>query len=590
MFSGSITSAPNINQLWARLIVEELVRLGITHFFVAPGSRSTPIIAAAALHPDAEVLMHFDERGTAFAALGYGRATGRPAVWITTSGTAVANGLPAIVEAYADSVPLLAITADRPPELRRTGANQTIDQSHIFGTYLRWHCDAPPPSAEIDPTYVLTTVDQAVHRAQSRPGGPVHLNWMFREPLAPTEGQAVEESTLARITGWLAGSRPYTRYASVCPTVNQACVDDLHRALSRVERGVVVAGRLNTFAEAKAAARIADSLQWPLLADIGSQLRLGAHAASKPVAGFDFMLNSDDPAEAVLYFGRRVTSKRLAGWIKEASPEFLVLIDDFPDRFDPDHMVTHRLEIDAVSFEKHWFVCDKVPRARTGWSSFWEMKHSAVQEGIDSFFENNGCLSEPCLARLLSRHISGDHALFVGNSMPVRDMDVFAVADAANVPVAVNRGASGIDGTLATAAGYSVGAGRPTTVVLGDLAFLHDLNSLAMLRALKHPLIVIVINNNGGGIFSFLPVSAFNEIFEPYFGTPHHLNFKAAATLFGIRYEAPADPDQFQRVYENALAKSTATLIEVKTDREENVTVHDDIRRHIDTYLKGAGL
>src|SRR5690606_37386344 len=201
-------AAPHPNRLWADLLVEELVRCGVGLFCLAPGSRSTPLVQAVAANPEARPLMHFDERGTAFAALGYARATGRPAAWVTTSGTAVANGLPAVVEASVDGVPLVLLTADRPPELRDTGANQTIPQPALFGEFVRWRFDLPAPAAEIDPAFVLTTADQAVHRAVGRPRGPVHLNCMFREPLA---AEAMDD---VRLAGWRVSGEPYTRYVA----------------------------------------------------------------------------------------------------------------------------------------------------------------------------------------------------------------------------------------------------------------------------------------------------------------------------------------------------------------------------------------
>ena len=231
---------PRANLLWATLIVEELARSGVDFFCVAPGSRSTPLIAALAANERARSLVHFDERGTAFAALGYARATGRPAAWITTSGTAVANGLPAVVEAAIDGVPMILLTADRPPELRQTGANQTIDQPDIFGDYVRWRFDLPAPEAAVDPAMVLTTVDQAVYRARRTPSGPVHLNLMFREPFLPEDG----DEPLAAPVRWRESDEPYTRYAATRPAVDLDEVERLREELRPVKKGLVVAGRL----------------------------------------------------------------------------------------------------------------------------------------------------------------------------------------------------------------------------------------------------------------------------------------------------------------------------------------------------------
>ncbi|HET7271590.1 MAG TPA: 2-succinyl-5-enolpyruvyl-6-hydroxy-3-cyclohexene-1-carboxylic-acid synthase, partial [Rubrobacter sp.] len=230
---------PRANRLWAYLIVEELLRCGVEFFCVAPGSRSTPLVAAIAANERARNLIHFDERGTAFAALGYARATGRPAAWITTSGTAVANGLPAVVEAATDGVPMILLTADRPPELRQTGANQSIDQPDIFGDYVRWRFDLPAPDPSIDPAMVLTTVDQAAYRAIRTPQGPVHLNLMFREPFLPEDADAPSAPS-----AWMKTGEAHTRYAASKPAVDKIETDSLWAALRTAKRGLVVAGRL----------------------------------------------------------------------------------------------------------------------------------------------------------------------------------------------------------------------------------------------------------------------------------------------------------------------------------------------------------
>ena len=279
---------PRANLLWATLIVEELARSGVDFFCVAPGSRSTPLIAALAANERARNLVHFDERGTAYAALGYARATGRPAAWITTSGTAVANGLPAAIEAAIDGVPMILLTADRPPELRQTGANQTIDQPDIFGDYVRWRFDLPAPEAAVDPAMVLTTVDQTVYRARRAPSGPVHLNLMFREPFLPEDG----DEPLAAPVRWRESDEPYTRYAATGPAVDLDEVERLREELRPVKKGLVVAGRLPSRKQGEAALRLAESLDWPLLPDVGSQVRLGARSENL-VPYYDALLASE---------------------------------------------------------------------------------------------------------------------------------------------------------------------------------------------------------------------------------------------------------------------------------------------------------
>lgn len=590
-----IFDAPNINRLWAGLIVEELVRCGVGLFVLAPGSRSTPLVTAIAAHPKARHRIHFDERGTAFFALGYARATGRPAAWITTSGTAVANGLPAAVEASVDGIPLLLLTADRPPELRETGANQTIDQVRLFGDYVRWQFDLPAPTPDVRPEAVLTTVDQAVYRARRPPAGPVHLNCMFREPLAPDPGGRSYPDDLRSLAAWRGRNAPYTRYAASAPAVPGWEVEAIWEELSGIERGLVVAGRLPASVQHGAVLRLAERLGWPLLPDVGSGLRLGKAASSRvSVPFYDVALASEQfvaarPPEAVLHVGGRSTSKRLAQFLERHRPDPYVVVRERPSRLDPNHQVTHYVEADLGRFcEALTDLANRTSGVReadvqeadvrtAAWTSAWREASRAAEHGLARFFDGDGRLSEPGVARLVSQQLPKAHGLCLASSMPVRDMDAFAVPGSRGVPVASNRGASGIDGTVATAAGFAEGLGRPVTLVIGDLALLHDLNSLALLRHGGPPVIIVVLNNDGGGIFSFLPIAEHRGVFEPYFGTPHGLTFRAAADLFGLAYHHPVTTEAFGEAYASACAQGASALIEVTTERAANRVLHQEL-------------
>ena len=565
------------NRLWARLIVEELVRCGVGFFCVAPGSRSTPLVAALAENDGARELVHFDERGTAFGALGYARATGRPAAWITTSGTAVANGLPAVVEAATDGVPMILLTADRPPELRQTGANQTIDQPDIFGDFVRWRFDLPAPGLEIDPAMVLTTVDQATYRASRAPGGPVHLNLMFREPFLSDGG---EEPPPGPAT-WLKSDLPYTRYAATRPAVDETEIEGLGNALRTVERGLVVAGRLASREQGEAVLRLAASLGWPVLPDVGSQVRLGADARGL-VTHYDALLADEAFAgahapEAVLHVGGRSLSKRLEQFLSRSRPDPYVVVRENPFRLDPHHRVTHSVEMNVVDFCAALVgaIGPRRPAQGESWTTGWRRASEEAGRRMADLLDAATMPSEPLVARLVSRNIPPDHGLVVASSMPIRDLDTYAATDGPLVPVAANRGASGIDGTVATAAGFARGLGRPVTLLIGDLALLHDLNSLAMLRDLR--VVVLAINNDGGGIFSFLPVARHEAIFEPYFGTPQGVNFEPAAAMFGLGYERPQTTNELLEAYRAACAREGSTLLEVSTDRDENVALHREL-------------
>jgi 2-succinyl-5-enolpyruvyl-6-hydroxy-3-cyclohexene-1-carboxylate synthase len=576
---------PRANRLWAYLIVEELLRCGVGFFCLAPGSRSTPLVAALAANEKARSLIHFDERGTAFAALGHARATGRPAAWITTSGTAVANGLPAVVEAATDGVPMVLLTADRPPELRQTGANQTIDQPDIFGDYVRWRFDLPAPDRGIDPAMVLTTVDQAAYRAGRTPQGPVHLNLMFREPLLPDPGDA---PVLSGPSSWVQGDEPYTRYAATKPTVDEMEIYRLWETLRPVKHGLVVAGRLASRKQGEAVLRLADTLGWPLLPDIGSQVRLGVEGLA---AHYDALLAGDSFAgsrapEAVVHVGGRALSKRLEQFLAQSRPDPYVVVRENPFRLDPAHSVTHSVETNVLDF------CSALVRAATedppamdsSWTAGWREASEEAARHLDGI--SSGEPNEPLVARVLSRDVPPDHGLVVASSMPVRDLDTYAVTDGPPVPVAANRGASGIDGTVATAAGFARGLGQPVTLLIGDLAMLHDLNSLAMLRDVH--VIVVVLNNDGGGIFSFLPVARHEEFFEPYFGTPQGVGFEPAAKMFGLAYEQPGTTEEFVEAYGSACARGSSTLIEIETDRQENVALHRRLLEEVADRIEKA--
>ncbi|MBW2108899.1 MAG: 2-succinyl-5-enolpyruvyl-6-hydroxy-3-cyclohexene-1-carboxylic-acid synthase [Deltaproteobacteria bacterium] len=580
--------SPNLNAFWASLIVEELVRNGIDFFCLAPGSRCTPLTVAVAQHKTARRSIHHDERGVAFHALGYGRATGRPAVVVTTSGTAVANTMPAVVEAAMEHVPLLLLTADRPPELRDTGANQTIRQTKIFGDYVSWFMDLPCPDERIPAATVLTAVDQAVYRTRCMPGGVVHLNCMLREPLAPVPDPGGVYEALTPVQDWMACDAPYTRYALPERNAPAEAISRVADLLNRTQHGVLVVGGLQGDSDREAVAEMAGRLQWPVCADITSGLRLG-DASGLVVPFADIILGSRaflqrHRPETVLHVGRRLVSKQLAAYLSNSRPAHYVLITDHPERQDPGHQVSTRLEGDVAK------ICGRLAkglktRGTPPWLTSWQ-KAIKVAEAALRPLDSLDDLNEPIVAAMISRKIPADHALFLASSMPIRDMDIFGDIRGPAVRVGANRGASGVDGTIASAAGFAQGLRRPVTLLCGDLAFLHDLNALNYLRDAAYPVIAVVINNNGGGIFSFLPIAQFEEVFEPYFITPHGLTFESVAAMYDLAYYQPATRDEFASSYQDALHAGRSAVVEVRLDREKNHAFHMQLVRQI---RKGLG-
>jgi 2-succinyl-5-enolpyruvyl-6-hydroxy-3-cyclohexene-1-carboxylate synthase len=580
-----LSDRTNLNFLWSQLIIQELIRNGIDYFCISPGSRSTPLTVGAARDPHAHTAICHDERGAAFHALGYARARGRSAVLICTSGTAAANYYPAVIEAAIDRVPMLILSADRPPELQQTGANQTIQQHGLFGNYTKWYFDIPCPSASISARVLLTTIDQALYQAHVSPAGPVHLNLMFREPLEPFP-QELQGSDLADLQSWLKSGGPFTRYEASVKMPESAAMLRLVEILTTTERGIISIGRLDSDSERKAVLALIRKLQWPAFIDILSGLRLGFHA--RPIVPYFGQLllaksfwNSFNP-ETIFHVGGEMTSKRLLEFGKESKPRNHVILKDHPFRHDAFHNATQRLDADIKS------TCQELVQHRLSgkfkvdsWLNSFLLKSRMVQEVIDNYILTEHNVSEISVAFLVSQNISRNQGLWLASSMPVRDMDMYGSSKAHPVRIGSNRGASGVEGTIASATGFARGLGNPVTLIIGDIAFLHDINSLYLIKKCPYPLTIIVINNNGGGIFSFLPIAKFQDVFEEYFATPHDLIFKPIVEMFAIDYFAPQTNAEFVEVYRRAISADHSSVLEISSDRGKNYQLHQNLQQMI---------
>ncbi|MCA9197696.1 MAG: 2-succinyl-5-enolpyruvyl-6-hydroxy-3-cyclohexene-1-carboxylic-acid synthase [Planctomycetales bacterium] len=547
-------STPLGNAAWSVRIIDRCVRQGIRHFFVAPGSRCTPLTMAIAQHPHVNVTQHFDERALAFACLGYGKASHVPGVFICTSGTAVANALPAVVEASQEEVPMLLLTADRPPELRGTGANQTIDQVHIFGNYVRQFFDIPcPQDASFES---LDTMLSAAMSAAT--DGPVHLNCMFREPFE-TGDQAISQAMHPK-SDWVDCLASPT---NVTNHVSNSRID-----LTDISSDLLICLGTCDASEADAAIQLADQLAAPLFADVTSGVRCGAtdltlcsHQLPKP--------------DSILHLGGRIVSKRWWQFVQQAQPRQYVQVSRLRQPIDPCHTVTrfHRSRITAETFNLPSSMLTN--QLREPWQAELGRIRQAVQDELARLSSADTEMHEPYIAHEMAGTIPDGDALFLGNSMPVRDMDLFGVWHAQKrVSVAANRGASGIDGVLATAVGFALGSQRRTSLILGDLSLLYDLNSLALLARSPVPIVVVVINNDGGGIFHFLPIAEETQHFERFFGTPHGCRFQAGCEMFGVPYARATSNRMFAATYRRALASEQSCVIEVQTNRIENRKLH----------------
>jgi 2-succinyl-5-enolpyruvyl-6-hydroxy-3-cyclohexene-1-carboxylate synthase len=577
-------AAGNPAHVFAAALFEELARSGVRDVCACPGSRSTPLVVAAEREPGLRSWIHIDERSAAFFALGLAKASRSPVALLCTSGTAAANFLPAVVEAHYAAVPLVVLSADRPPELRDWGAGQTIDQVRLYGAHVRWFSEAPTPDAS-DRTlrYARALGSRAVAEACGRPPGPVHLNLPFREPLEPLPGSA--EGRRGDETARRA-DQPYTqtRQDPGAPTS-----DDVARlaVLARAHpRGVIACGPLDATPElAGAIVELAAATGWPVLAESTAQLRCGSHAEGAPILTHaDSVLReprfaAEHAPEIVLRFGATPTSKALRLWLEGHPPAHYLLVD--PDRSvrDPSHLASELLRFDAV------LLCTRLARTLTRdgrqpasdtWLRAFQAAERRAAAAVERCLASDDALLEPRVVRELGAALPDGALLYVSNSMPVRDLDSFLPRSRRRLRVLCNRGANGIDGMVSSALGAAAAHDGPTALLVGDLAFLHDIGGLFAARRHDLALTLVVLNNDGGGIFSYLPVAACGEAvaFEANFRTPHGLDLAPACRTFGVRHTRVASQEHLRVALKEAFESSRTSVVEVPIDRDRSVAQH----------------
>lgn len=550
----------NAGQAAAAALVDELWRCGVRRAFISPGSRSAPLVYALAASP-IDVTVCLDERSAAFMAVGAAKVTRTPAVVACTSGTAGANLFPAVIEARMSAVPMIVLTADRPPELRETGAGQTIDQVKLFGSYPRWYFDPGVPEARSTTNALFRGVAcRAFAEATGPPGGPVHINLQLRDPLTPeADADGFPFSAEGREDG-----RPWSWTPATATPPTKEAIEAVARHLKGHRTGLIVAG--TTTASPDAIAALAHAIGWPLIAEPMSGARANAVSCAEALVRSPFA-DAHRP-DAVIRIGSLTTSKALMAFIADAEQ---VLLDDVDGWHDPDRAATIVLRSDPT------LTCTALsesvrpgdPQPAKAWSDAERKARDVVDATIDGFAE----VSEPRVARDLAAAIPDGGLLVVASSMPVRDLDYF-MAPRSGLSVASNRGANGIDGTLSTAIGAALTHDGPAFALMGDLAFLHDRN--ALLSPERPDLVVVVINNDGGGIFSFLPQAEL-EGFEPYFGTPHGTDIAQVCAAHGVAHSMLDAPDGLAAMVQKASGSVGVKVIEARTDRRANVDLHRQI-------------
>ena len=562
----------NWNEHWGELIIEELVRHDTECFCISPGSRSAPLTVAVAKNPRAKSVIFYDERAAAYYALGHARASGRPAVLICTSGTAAANYLPAVIEASVDQIPLLVLTSDRPPELRETGANQAINQTFLFGTHVRWFFDPGCPCSEFTTEALLSTIDHAVSKTLQPLPGPVHLNFPFREPFF----ENAEKQTNNKVET-ITAQKVYVRNTAFSKVLPNSEIKELLK--NRPESGILSIGRVPADS-LDSLKNLAEELAWPVFADVTSGLRLGENCPNR-ITYYDQLLIEDmDSAnweiEAVWHIGFPPTSKRwLTHWGENPATQ-MVWIADHAERHDQSHNFRWKIECGIAEFCEQLVAelklaerADVIPLKTQQWLQA-SAKVEAVMEQHFPLYSEKKEIDDFALSRRLTEIIPETHGFFIGNSIPVRAVDMLGSGKGAEIPAALNRSASGIDGLIASACGYSSGLQRPVSLLIGDLSAMHDLNSFKLLADSSEPVFVVLLNNHGGGIFSFLPVAKQTDIFETFFGTPHSNDFLSVAEMFGLNYFRPDSISAFVKDYRQAVIENKSAVIEIFTERDKN--------------------
>ena len=561
------------NECLSYWLIEELVAQGITQFCISPGSRSTPLTVAAARHPQANTKIFLDERAAAYFALGWARATDQAAVLICTSGTAGANYYPAIIEASVEHLPLLAITADRPPELQQTGANQTVDQNRLFGSHTRWFYDPGCPDPTLQESTVKSWAAQAVLRSAHPDPGPVHLNIPFREPFLSNESPTLPKVSL-----------PDFQLSIPIQKLAKGDLQALRQHL-KADRGLVTLGELPVRAH-HAVGKFLEKLNWPVFADTTSGFRFGHLIQRIDLA--DQLLLQDHWREAGpavwIHLGNQFVSKRWLQWWQDCNSTRRIVITNHPERQIPSQRSHWRLQLDWEELEEILPLTVASP-SRTQWLEQWKLGSQALEEQMAQWWDQTQMFGEVSIVRELIRQMPIEHALFVGNSLPIREVDMLSTTRNAPLRVAANRGASGIDGQIATACGWAMGHRQPTTILLGDLSAIHDLNSLLLFRESPVPMTLVILNNDGGGIFSLLPISKQKDVFERFFGTPHGCEFSKVAAMFDLPYFQPENLEQLQNSFQEAWRSNKSSLIEVKTDREQTaahlLTWQDHVKNNV---------
>ena len=575
----------NINRIWSSIIIDEFSKNNITQYYLSPGMRNAPLIAgmihAKNFDDKIKIITCMDERAAGYRALGFAKATGLPAVVVCTSGTAMANYMPAVIEARKSNLPLIVLSADRPSELTFCDDNQTMDQSKFYGNYVQGEMNLGAPTFEISPRVLASSLSNLIHKSLFPQMGPVHFNCAFREPLEATP-QLIPDDYLKLAIDQVNAKGPCTRYMNLNTTPRVLDLEVIITTLKNSKTGLLVIGSLNPYDETQSVENFIKLLNWPTYFDVSSSLKYKFNLTDNALPTFDHPEVQEalikNPPDTIFHIGGRITSKHYYSFLKQVPSINLITLSLNKEKEDPSHHTKMRINADinsTLNAMTETFISLSIP-------------FPLPTKKLDLIFEaftlkkiqiiDDGPLAYPMVSKAIVDNIKDNSVLYIGNSTVVRSFDAyFSYNIRKNIKIATNRGVSGIEGFIASSCGFIDGLKKELYLVIGDVAFIHDLNSLYFLKDLKTPLKIILVNNDGGGIFTLLPIAQEKNILD-YITSPHGQTFKKAAELVGIHYIEVNTIEALIPSFNKLQSLNEHCLMEIFVDNKINKDVYDQLR------------
>jgi 2-succinyl-5-enolpyruvyl-6-hydroxy-3-cyclohexene-1-carboxylate synthase len=578
----------NNNFIWANTFVNQLDAMGVKYACISPGSRSTPLTYSLAVNNKIKCFINIDERSSAFFALGLAKASNTPVLIVTTSGTATAELYPAIIEAYQQRTPLIICTADRPPELIGTGANQAINQYNLYRNHIRWFRDVGLPSTKEHSLRYLQRVAFKSYKISSSDKGPVHINFPLKKPLEPfTFNDEADEKLFS-----LKPLRELKKDFSKIKIEKDRKVNRVAELMMHFEKGLIVAGPMEYNAEAANNIKdLASVIKYPILADGVSHLRFKISKSNKNViANYHSFLSSNKfckkyKPDFILHFGGTPTSANLINYLADCDAERFQ-VNEYGDLHDPSRktkMILNYLSSPFTEAINDLLSKEKFERKKSKWFATFAIAESISERVISGNLAASRKLNEPKIVSELIKLLPSKTKLFIANSLPIRDFDYFSGISSKSLNLFFNRGASGIDGIVSTALGIAA-INKPTVLLVGDLSFLHDINSLLSAKNNNIPITIVLINNNGGGIFQTLPISEKRKLLKEYFINPHNLHIAKIVEAFGVKHKLIKNKSELKIAVNNLKLKAPIVL-EIKTNANESVKLRKKIFKEVKTEI-----